>query len=200
MEKIEALAKFLGVDANKIKESVNNDGISEIKNGERYMVLTDDEAEEEFYNYESDLIEEFGLDAFTDWARDYIIENCLAVDWFEDYFREDYESYANNIETESASSDEYANRLEEEMAEAECADVEEFIDYLVDSISDDFVEEFKFNFGEKMLTEVIMNNNLLDMDAVVDYIKETDGNGRGILATYDGVENEEGEYYIYRTN
>lgn len=81
-------------------------------------------------------------------------------------------------------------------AEAECTDVDEFIDYLVDSVRDNFVKEFKFGFGEEMLTEVIMNNNLLDMDAVIDYIKETDG--RGILANYDGVENEEGEYYIYR--
>lgn len=47
-----------------------------------------------------------------------------------------------------------------------------------------------------MLTEAIMNNNLLDMDAVIDYIEEEDG--RGNLANYDGVENEEGEYYIYR--
>ena len=198
MKKIEALAKFLGIETSEIEEDMNNHKYFKTEDDEEYMVLTDDEAEEEFYNYESDLIEECGLDAFTDWARDYIIENCLDVDWFEDYFREDYESYANDIETESASSDEYANRLEEEMAEAECTDIEEFINYLVDSIRDDFVEEFKFNFGEKMLTEVIMNNNLLDMDAVIDYIKETDG--RGILASYDGIENEEGEYYIYRTN
>ena len=198
MKKIEALAKFLGIETSGIEEDMNNHKYFITKDGEEYMVLTDDEAEEEFYNYESDLIEECGLDAFTDWARDYIIENCLDVDWFEDYFREDYESYANDIETESANSDEYANRLEEEMAEAECADVEEFIDYLVDSISDDFVGNFKFDFGEEMLTEVIMNNNLLDMNAVVDYIKETDG--RGIIASYDGIENEEGEYYIYRTN
>ena len=198
MEKIEALAKFLGIETSGIEDDMNNHKYFKTEDGEEYMVLTDDEAEEEFYNYESDLIEECGLDAFSDWARDYIIENCLDVDWFEDYFREDYENYANDIETESASSDEYANRLEEEMAEAECADVEEFIDYLVDSISDDFVGNFKFDFGEKMLTEVIMNNNLLDMDAVVDYIKETDG--RGIMAGYDGVENEEGEYFIYRIN
>ena len=198
MKKIEALAKFLGIETSGIEEDINNHKYFKTEDGEEYMVLTDDEAEEEFYNYESNLIEECGLDAFTDWARDYIIENCLDVDWFEDYFREDYESYANDIETESASSDEYANRLEEEMAEAECADVEEFIDYLVDSISDDFVGNFKFDFGEEMLTEVIMNNNLLDMHAVVDYIKETVG--RGIIASYDDVENEEGEYYIYRTN
>ena len=198
MKKIEALAKFLGIETSGIEEDINNHKYFKTEDGEEYMVLTDDEAEEEFYNYESDLIEECGIDAFTDWARDYIIENCLDVDWFEDYFREDYESYANDIETESASSDEYANRLEEEMVEAECADVEEFIDYLVDSISDDFVGNFKFDFGEEMLTEVIMNNNLLDMHAVVDYIKETVG--RGIIASYDDVENEEGEYYIYRTN
>ena len=198
MEKIEALAKFLGIETSGIEEDMNNHKYFKTEDGEEYMVLTDDEAEEEFYNYESDLIEECGIDAFTDWARDYIIENCLDVDWFEDYFREDYESYANDIETESASSDEYANRLEEEMAEAECTDIEEFIDYLVDSISDDFVGNFKFDFGEEMLTEVVMNNNLLDIDAVIDYIKEEDD--RGIIANYDGIENEEGEYYIYRTN
>ncbi len=84
------------------------------------------------------------------------------------------------------------------MAEVECTDIEEFIDYLVDRIGDDFVEAFKFHFGEEMLTEVIMDNNLLDIDAVIDYIKEEDGTG--ILASYDGIENEEGEYYIYRTN
>ena len=198
MEKIEELAKFLGIETKEIEEDMNNHKYFRTEGGEEYMVLTDDEADEVFYDYESNLIEECGLDAFTDWARDYIIENCLDVDWFEDYFREDYENYANDIETESASSDEYANRLEEEMSESECADVEEFIDYLVDSISDDFVGNFKFNFGEEMLTETIMKNNLLDMDAVIDYIKETDG--RGILAAYDSVENEEGEYYIYRTN
>ena len=198
MKKIEALAKFLGIETKEIEENMNNHKYFITEDGEEYMVLTDDEAEKIFYDYESNLIEECGLDAFSDWAKDYILENFLDVDWFEDYFREDYESYANDIETESASSDEYANRLEEEMAEAECEDVEEFIDYLVDSIRDDFVEEFKFNFGGKMLTEVIMNNNLLDMDAVVDYIKETDG--RDIIASYDGIENEEGEYYIYRNN
>lgn len=198
MKKIEALAKFLGIETSGIEEDMDNHKYFKTEDGEEYMVLTDDEAEEEFYNYESDLIEECGLNAFSDWAKDYIIENFLDVDWFEDYFYVDYENYANDIETESASSDKYANRLEEEMAEAECADVDEFIDYLVDSISDDFVGNFKFDFGEEMLTEVIMNNNLLDMDAVVDYIKEEDG--RGILASYDGVENEEGEYYIYRIN
>ena len=196
MEKIEALAKFLGIETKEIEEDMNNHKYFRTEGGEEYMVLTDDEADEVFYDYELNLIEECGLDAFSYWAKADIIENCLDVDWFKDFYREDYEDYVNDIETESASSDEYANRLEEEMAEAECTDVEEFINYLVDSISDDFVGQFKFDFGEEMLTEVIMNNNLLNMDEVIDYIKEIDG--RGIIANYDGVENEEGEYYIYR--
>lgn len=198
MKKIEALAKFLGIETSGIEEDMNNHKYFITEDGEEYMVLTDDEAEKTFYDYESDLIEEYGLDAFTDWARDYIIENCLDVDWFKDYFREDYESYANDIETESASSDEYENRLEEEMAEAECTTIEEFVEYMVDRIRDDLVGQFEFDFGKDQLADVVSRYNLLDIDAVIDYIKEQDG--REVLASYDGRENEVGEYFIYRLN
>ena len=198
MKKIEALAKFLGIETSGIEEDMNNHKYFITEDGEEYMVLTDDEAEKTFYDYESDLIEEYGLDAFTDWARDYIIENCLDVDWFKDYFHEDYESYANDIETESASSDEYENRLEEEMAEAECTTIEEFVEYMVDRIRDDLVGQFEFDFGKDQLADVVSRYNLLDIDAVIDYIKEQDG--REVLASYDGRENEVGEYFIYRLN
>ena len=198
MKKIEALAKFLGIETSEIEEDMNNHKYFITEDGEEYMVLTDEESEEEFYNYESDLIEELGLDAFSDWAKDYIIENCVDTEWFENFYYEDYELYANDIETESASSDEYENRLEEEMAEAECTTIEEFVEYMVDRIRDDLVGQFEFDFGKDQLTDVVSRYNLLDMDAVVDYIKEEDG--RGILAGYDGMENEEGEYFIYRIN
>ena len=196
MKKIEALAKFLGIETSEIEEDMNNHKYFITEDDREYMVLTDDEAEKTFYDYESDLIEECGLDAFTDWAKDYIIENCVDTEWFENFYYEDYESYANDIETESASSDEYENRLEEEMAEAECTTIEEFVEYMVDRIRDDLVGQFEFDFGKDQLTDVVSRYNLLDMDAVIDYIKEQDG--RGIMAGYDGVENEEGEYYIYR--
>ena len=196
-ERIKVLAEFLGIEESEIVKGYR-DNIFETSDGEEYLVVTDEEADDEFYDYEAELIDELGLDAFTDWARDYIIENCLDVDWFEDYFREDYESYANDIETESASSDEYANRLEEEMAEAGVDTKEDFVEYLVDTIRNDLVEEFEFDFGKNELRDAVSRYNLLDMDAVVDYIKEQDG--RGILAGYDGIENEEGEYFIYRIN
>ena len=67
---------------------------------------------------------------------------------------------------------------------------------MVDRIRYDLVGQFEFDFGKDQLTDVVSRYNLLDMDAVIDYIKGQ--YGRGIMASYDGVENEEGEYYIYR--
>ena len=196
-EKIKVLAEFLGISEEEISEGYT-DNVFETSDGEEYLVVTDEEADDEFYQYEENLIDELGLDAFSDWAKDYIIENCVDTEWFENFYYEDYESYANDIETESASSDEYENRLEEEMAEAECTTIEEFVEYMVDRIRDDLVGQFEFDFGKDTLRDVVSRYNLLDMDAVIDYIKEQDG--RGIMAGYDGVENEEGEYFIYRMN
>lgn len=196
-EKIKVLAEFLGISEEEISEGYT-DNVFETSDGEEYLVVTDEEADDEFYQYEENLIDELGLDAFSDWAKDYIIENCVDTEWFENFYYEDYESYANDIETESASSDEYENRLEEEMAEAECTTIEEFVEYMVDRIRDDLVGQFEFDFGKDQLADVVSRYNLLDMDAVIDYIKEQDD--RGILASYDGVENEEGEYFIYRIN
>lgn len=196
-ERIKVLAEFLGIEESEILKGYR-DNIFETSDGKEYLVATNEEADDEFYNYESELIDELGLDSFSDWAKDYIIENCVDTEWFENFYYEDYESYANDIESESASSDEYENRLEEEMAEAECTTIEEFVEYMVDRISDDLVGQFEFDFGKNYLADVVSRYNLLDMDAVIDYIKEQDG--RGIIAGYDGIENEEGEYFIYRIN
>lgn len=196
-ERIKVLAEFLGIEESEILKGYR-DNIFETSDGEEYLVVTDEEADDEFYQYEENLIDELGLDAFSDWAKDYIIENCVDTEWFENFYYEDYESYANDIETESASSDEYENRLEEEMAEAECTTIEEFVEYMVDRIRDDLVGQFEFDFGKDALRDVVSRYNLLDVDAVVDYIKEQDG--REVLASYDGRENEVGEYFIYRLN
>lgn len=196
-EKIKVLAEFLGISEEEVSESYT-DNVFETSDGEEYLVVTDEEADDEFYQYEENLIDELGLDAFSDWAKDYIIENCVDTEWFENFYYEDYESYANDIETESASSDEYENRLEEEMAEAGVDTKEDFVEYMVDRIRNDLVGQFEFDFGKNELRDVVSRYNLLDVDAIIDYIKEQDG--REILASYDGIENEEGEYFIYRIN
>ena len=195
MKRIETLANFLGCEIEDLTEGYREE-VFETKDGEEYLVLTNDEADKEFYDYEESLIDDLGLDLFTDWARDYIIENCLDTEWFDDYMKEDYRLYCDDIETEEASSDEYENRLEEEIAEADCENIEDYIEYLCNGYENS-IEWFEFNFGKDALTDVVNKYNLLDIEKVIDYIKDTDG--RGVLAGYDGVENEEGEYFIYRT-
>lgn len=196
MERIEALVNFLGCKIEDLKEGYREE-VFKTKDYKEYLVLTDDEADREFYEYEENNIKDLGLDLFTDWAKDYIIENCIDTDWFDMCMREDYESYCSDIETEKSRFSKYENRLQEEMEHANCKTKEDYVEYLCDGYNNS-VEWFKESFGNEELKNVINNNNLLDTDKVVEYIKEEDG--RGILAGWDGIENEEGEYFIYRLN
>lgn len=68
------------------------------------------------------------------------------ITWFEDAMTESNQYYIDDIREESAFSDEYENRLAEEMAEAECETEEEFLEYL-DSNYDDAIEWYVDNFG-----------------------------------------------------
>lgn len=196
MKRIEALANFLGCEVEDL-EIIYKDNEFRTKDGKEYFVLTDDEANEEFYDYEKNSIEELGLDLFTDWAKDYIIENCLDIDWFNEYMRENYLCYCDDIEMEKSSSVDYENRLEEEMTYAGCETKEDYISYLCEGYVDS-VAWFEANFGNEELNHIINTYNLLDIEKVIDFIKEEDG--RGVLASYDGIENEEEEYFIYRIN
>ena len=67
-EKIKALAEFLGISEEEISEGYT-DNVFETSDGEEYLVVTDEEADDEFYQYEENLIDELGLDTFSDWAK-----------------------------------------------------------------------------------------------------------------------------------
>lgn len=219
MEKIEALAELLGVDESEITQGYD-DSVYEVSDGREYLVLTEDEADDTFHDYEMNLIDDLGITAFTPSFQSRILTEFADADWFEDAYREMEENYAYDISDES--DDVYGTRLVRECYEAELIDDEDFgtdengdvnyedcllptdtlvdklSEYLVDSI-DDYVEEFKFEFGEEELSEVVNRNNLVDWDAVIEETKESDGRGP-MLAGYDGIEIDYDDYYIYRTN
>lgn len=220
-EKILALAELLGIDESEIIQSEYNEDEYEISDGREYLVLTEDEADDAFYRSEMELIDDIGVCGFNPGFQDWIFSNCLSdTDWFEDAYREMDESYSYDIADEY--DDTYGNRLVQECYDAGLIDDDDFgvdengdvdyrdcqlstdelaerlTDYLVDSI-DDFVEEFKFDFGEEELNTVVERNNLIDWDAVIEEIKELDGRGL-TLAGWDGEELEWDDYYIYRTN
>lgn len=219
MEKIEALAELLGVDESEITQGYD-DTVYEVSDGREYLVLTEDEADDMFHDSEMNLIDDIGIEGFTPSFQNRILTEFADEDWFEDAYREMYESYSYDIEYES--DDVYGNRLVQECYEAELIDDDDFgvdengdvnyadcllstddlvdklTEYLMDSV-DDFVEQYKFEFGEEQLSDVVKQHNLVDWDAVIEETKELDGRGP-MLAGYDGIEIDWDDYYIYRTN
>lgn len=67
--KITTLAEFLNVSETEITQ--NEYGYNENMfsyNDEEYLVLTDEEANTEFYNYQLSLFEDMGIQLYSEWA------------------------------------------------------------------------------------------------------------------------------------
>mgnify|MGYP001409904524 CR=1 FL=1 len=108
-------------------------------------------------------------------------------DDFED--ESDYDSAIEDWENECES---IRNRAESE-AEDKMYDLSD------NMMSNDSIEYYIDNFGESEFNDVAKRNDLFDIDAIAQYVLDTDGVGH-ILAGYDGNEYEQNGCYIYRTN
>lgn len=186
-KKIVALLRSEEVCSNIGSIEILNDTDIDV-DGEVWSVLDDSEADEAFESYQKDSLEDFGLTQFSSLAKDYIMENCVDVDWFEDCMREYYENYVEELKQE--------NLLEDEMNEVEVEDEEEFIEHLCGQWHDG-IEWYMEQYGTEECEMAIENNNLYDTDKVIEYVKEH--YGRGCLALYDGQEIElQDGYFAYR--
>ena len=186
-KKIVALLRSEEVCSNIGSIEILNDTDIDV-DGEVWSVLDDSEADEAFVSYQKDSLEDFGLTQFSSLAKDYIMENCVDVDWFEDCMREYYENYVEELKQEK--------RLEDEMNEVGVEDEEEFIEHLCGQWHDG-IEWYMEQYGTEECEMAIENNNLYDTDKVIEYVKEH--YGRGCLALYDGQEIElQDGYFAYR--
>lgn len=177
--------------------------------GEDYLVMTEDEADDALKEDLENFIDDLGIDGFTPQFQDWIKENAIDQDWFEEACEESERFYAEDIQSEEG-------RLVEECIEAGIisADdldedgeytgdldlVDEYSQYLVERIRDDydgdFVKWYQDEFGS--LKEV-QDRIALDIDAIVEEVKSWDGYGNN-LAVYDGKEHEQNGFYIFRVN
>ena len=219
-ERIKALAIYLNVEEDTLSEGYD-DKVVETDDGEEYFVVTEDEARELAEDSIKNFIDECGIGGFTKDFQDWIINNAVEGDWFEDAQREGNEFYFDDILEEG--SDKFENRAIEELYERGIISDEDFeeddegnVDYsqfkgdpndykddFVDAMCEDWddpVEWFRDNFGDEQFTEVVTKQNLIDIDAVVDTCIEWDGIAH-FIATYDGDELElDDGYYAYRLN
>ena len=165
--------------------------------GAEYLVLTEDEREEEFYNYQKILIDDMGLESFSEWAQDYIIDNFVNDEWFMDAMVEYYGDYILGLNEELADDEKFKNRLEEELANYNCEDEEGLLDYYCSLESP--IDWFLNNFGEVEFSVTVKENDLIDWDDVIDWVAHEDG--YGCLSAYDGEELELNDnLYAYRIN
>lgn len=119
-------------------------------------------------------------------------------DWFKDFWMEHYQYIAYDEDIVYLASDEQLEMLEN--GEMEEDDIREWhYDSLLHSIDGQWVEEYKYQFGEQDLYNTLLDNNLIDMEELAKYCVDVDGVA-SYLASYDHEEVEYDGYYIYRTN
>jgi hypothetical protein len=205
-EKIKALAEYIDVDSSEVEYNEDNDSYE--VSGKEYKVYDEDEANQAAKEYIENFIDEMGIEGFNQEFQDWIKENALDKDFFEDLFIESYTYYVDDIESED--DEQYENRLIAELIEngiiedgeqdEEDFDIDDakaqYVTKLVDGI-DDYVQEYIFQFGG--IEDLIRQNpNIIDIDAIVEEAIDWDGRGH-FLAWYDGKELDLGDgYYAYR--
>lgn len=190
--KINALLNYLGEtkETATVETLKHDDNKTVFVDNMEYIILTDEEADEYYREYQLSLIEDLGLEAFSEWAKDYILDNFTFSysETFNDIQYEDAVSYVDDLK--------YGGDLDNELSRYGCENEEELIDLLCEEDSEEW---FKSVFGIDEYNRIIIENDLIDWEEVIEWIKEVDG--RGIMASYDGVEMElENDLYAYRIN
>ena len=193
-EKVTALLNGVFEGENIDSIEIVDENTIEI-NGQTYLVLDDEEADNYYYDYQKGLIEDLGLDGFNDYFKDWIIDNCIDEEHFFNIMNECNEFYLDDIENEGSLT--HDNRLEEEIEENGCKDRDEYLE-LLNNNYDSAVDWYRDNFGDNMLTDYIKEHEyLIDWDEVIEECKSVDG--RGTISDYDGCEIElEDWYFAYR--
>ena len=188
LNKIKAINNY-GAEVKDIEKIEDN--IFTMNNGEEYYVLTNEEAQEIYVDSQTELINEFGLGGFTEYAQQYIIDNCLNIDWFNEAMNESNENYVYDLEEED---------LQELLDEYDVETAEGLINEFNSQYENGY-QWYKEAFGTEGMQYLINKHDLLNIDAVIEFCQKVDGRGY-IIASYDGIENEveidNTTYYIYR--
>ena len=126
------------------------------------------------------------------------IQGLINKSWFEEYWKELHEFKAYEEGIQYIATDEEMEQLEnDEITEEEIRD--NYFNNLQDSIKGQEIEEYKFQFGEQDFQNILIEEGLIDIEALATWCVDMDGVAH-YLASYDGEEIDENGYYIYRTN
>ena len=193
---VRELAEYTGNDYSDA-EVEYNEGPGQLAvqvtfgNEEYYCYESYNEAEEAAQEDCKELFDDVGIEGIR-FENIGGIEQFVDTGWFEDAKKEDAEYYVSDIHESDPE------RYEEEFGDV---DEDEAVEkYLEDYYDGDDVQWYIDNFGKKQFTEIVKQNNLIDLNKLAEAIVDADGPANS-LARYDGDEiSLDCGYYCYRTN
>jgi hypothetical protein len=204
-----ALAEFIDAPLSDIEE----ENVTSFHGaGGEYKVLTDAEADEEALDHAKSIIDDIGIDGLNDYMKEYIYDNFVSTEWFDEVMNEMNVSTAEDLKLEDADSVEYINRLHEEMVEAGIMDEPEWPD------EDDFItgddgltpeDEEKFNqahdeYVESLEKEIDDNFDLFvekkneEYDSGIEYYKDNFGQDElnNVITRHNLVNEDKAAEYV----
>ena len=126
------------------------------------------------------------------------LQGCINEEYFVNYWSDIHYLMAYEEEIQYIASEEELEALDAGLTTEE--DIREYYyNSLQASIEGNELQEYKYHHGEDAFMEAILDNNLIDIDALAKWCVDMDGVGH-TLASYDGDETECNGYYIYRIN
>lgn len=126
------------------------------------------------------------------------IQGMIDESWFKDFWEETHEFQAYEEDIQYRATEEEMEQLENgDITEDEIR--ENYLEGLNASIDGQWMEEYKFQFGESEFQRVLIQEGLIDIEELAKYCVDIDGVAH-YIASYDGDETEHEGYYIYRTN
>ena len=202
MNKIHALAVYLEIEPKDIQyKKWEDDKYSEYRTEKgTFLVMTEEEATEGVRDEIENFIDDLGIEGFTPEFQQWILDNALDDEPFEEFCKEDYLNYAEDIEYEE--DEQYGNRLNRECIEAGLINKSSIVngkytgdDDLYELLSDHIIEDIKnsyssfyewfaFEFGKEVNRFIKENNVELDYDMITDEAIQWEDYGH-YLARYD---------------
>ena len=165
--------------------------------GMQFLVYTEDEVDDALYDYVENILDEVGSEGF---SKGYL-DNFIDQDWMNNLFREDIESYVNDMSDEDVFKEAEDAGLVDEDTEIDDVDIdqlrEDLIEYKIDDYGDVDFDYFAMNFGSDEALKWAIDSNAIDIGEIAEDLKRNDS---GTLASYDGEERCYGDFYIYRIN
>ena len=213
-DKKQVLGNYLDVDIEEIEDGYDENHFE--VNGDEYMVLTEDESYDEYKDWEMSLIDDLGLEAFSENFQEHILENCINESWFKQVAEEESQYYIEEMDDEELLDYAHNHDIAEDVE-----DTDNLSEREIERIREDCEEVYEEEILEQGISEYFENiygrgwakemkdtlQNEIDWDKVIEDLYDWDSRDVlwGSMASYDGnvieLDKVNGEWlFAYRTN